>query len=76
MAVLVKPMETEDELARKAYVHWKAWHEAYRELIPADCLDGFTLDPLYGDRPKVAGQSPCGKGRGPGDRILRIRRVS
>ena len=44
MAVLVKPMETEDELAGKAYVHWKAWHEAYRELIPADYLKGLTLE--------------------------------
>ena len=42
MAVIVKPIETEEELRGKAYVHWKAWHEAYAGLIPAAYLDTVT----------------------------------
>ena len=42
MAVIVKPIETEEELRGKAYVHLKAWHEAYAGLIPAAYLDTVT----------------------------------
>ncbi len=42
MAVIVKTIETEEELRGKAYVHCKAWHEAYTGLIPASYLDTVT----------------------------------
>ena len=38
----IKHMETEDEIKGKAYVHWKAWQEAYAGLIDQDFLDGRT----------------------------------
>ena len=37
-------METEDEIRGKAYVHWKAWKEAYTGLIDQSFLDGRTLE--------------------------------
>lgn len=44
MDVVVKPMETDDEKKGKAYVHWKAWHEAYEHIISKDYLDHLTLE--------------------------------
>ena len=42
MSVYVKPIETEEELRGKAFVHWKSWHEAYAGLIPDAYLDTVT----------------------------------
>ena len=42
MDVLIKPMETEEEIRGKARVHWQAWHEAYTGLIRQDFLDTWT----------------------------------
>jgi len=42
--IYVKKMETEDEITGKAYVHWKAWHEAYPGIVSQDYLDGLTLE--------------------------------
>lgn len=36
--MIIKSMETEEEIRGKAYVHWKAWQEAYAELLPSDFL--------------------------------------
>ncbi len=44
MNIVVKPMETEEELLGKAYVHWRSWHEAYEGLVPASYLDRLTLE--------------------------------
>lgn len=44
MDITIKPMETEDEIKGKAYVHWKAWHEAYPGLVSQDYLDALTLE--------------------------------
>ena len=44
MPFIVKPMETEEELLGKAYVHWRSWHEAYAGLVPASYLDQLTLE--------------------------------
>lgn len=44
MNICIKPMETDDEIRGKAYVHWKAWHEAYREIVDLDYLDALTLE--------------------------------
>ncbi|HFI0120029.1 TPA: N-acetyltransferase family protein [Streptococcus suis] len=43
--MLIKPMETTDEIQGKAYVHWKAWQEAYAGLLPQDFLqNSYTLE--------------------------------
>lgn len=47
MGVIIKEMETEDEIKGKAYVHWKAWHEAYAGLVSQDYLDALTLDRCF-----------------------------
>ena len=44
MDIIIKKMETEDEIRGKAYVHWQAWHEAYPGLVSQDYLDGLTLE--------------------------------
>ena len=43
MPVLIKPMETEDEIRGKAYVHWKSWQESYRGMVDDGYLDRMTL---------------------------------
>ena len=40
--MLVKPLETEAELRGKAYVHCRAWKEAYAGLVDQAFLDGRT----------------------------------
>lgn len=41
----IKPMQTEEEIKGKAYVHWKAWQEAYAGLLPQDFLQNtYTLE--------------------------------
>lgn len=43
--MLIKPMQTEEEIKGKAYVHWKAWQEAYTDLLPQDFLQKtYTLE--------------------------------
>ena len=42
--ITLKPMETDDEIRGKAYVHWKAWHEAYPGLVDQAYLDAMTLE--------------------------------
>ncbi len=43
--MLIKPMQTEEEIKGKAYVHWKAWQEAYTDLLPQDFLQQtYTLE--------------------------------
>lgn len=44
MDIVVKPMESDSEIRGKAYVHWKAWQEAYHGLVDRDYLDNFTLE--------------------------------
>ena len=43
MNVLIKMMETDDEIRGKAYVHFRSWHEAYRGIVDPDYLDKLTL---------------------------------
>lgn len=41
----IKDMETEEEIKGKAYVHWKAWQEAYAGLLPQEFLQNtYTLE--------------------------------
>ena len=42
--IVIKPVETEEELRGRAYVHYKAWHEAYTGLIRQEVLDEHTLE--------------------------------
>ena len=42
MSVIIKKMETDDEIRGKGYVHYKAWQEAYTGLIDQSCLDNMS----------------------------------
>ena len=42
--VTIKPLETEDEIRSKAYVHWQAWKETYTGLIDQKFLDSRTVE--------------------------------
>lgn len=44
MHIVIKPMETDEEIRGKAVVHWKAWHEAYPGLVDQAYLESFTLE--------------------------------
>ena len=44
MQIVIKRMETDDEIKGKAFVHWRAWHDAYAGLIDADYLGRLTLE--------------------------------
>ncbi len=43
MDIFIKPMETEDEIRGKAYVHWKSWQESYRGIVDDGYLDRMTV---------------------------------
>ena len=43
MDILIKPMETDDEIRGKAFVHWKSWQESYRGIVDDGYLDRMTL---------------------------------
>ena len=44
MNIIVKKMETPEEIRGKAYVHWKAWHQVYPGLVDQRYLDRLTLE--------------------------------
>ena len=44
MNITIKKRETTEETKGKAYVHWKAWHEAYAGIVNQDYLDALTLE--------------------------------
>lgn len=44
MDIVIKPMETEEEMLGKAYVHYTSWQETYAGLIDAEYLAGITLE--------------------------------
>lgn len=44
MSIYIKPMESDDEIRGKAYVHWKAWQEAYSGIVDQAYLDALTLE--------------------------------
>ena len=37
-------METPEEIESKSLVHWKAWREAYDDLLPAEFQETMTLE--------------------------------
>ena len=44
MEIIIKQMESDEEIRGKAYVHWKAWQEAYAGLIDQTYLDSLSLE--------------------------------
>ena len=42
--IIIKPMETEEEIRGKAYVHWKSWQETYRGIVHDAYLDALTYE--------------------------------
>ena len=44
MPIIIKPMETEDEIRGKAFVHWKGWQDTYPGMMSRAYLDAMTLE--------------------------------
>ena len=44
MPITIKPMETDEEIKGKAFVHWKCWQKTYPGLVSQDYLNKFTLE--------------------------------
>ncbi len=44
MDIVIKKMETDEEILGKAYVHWRCWHEAYPGLVSEEYLKKLTLE--------------------------------
>ena len=44
MKIIIKTMETPEEIAGKSLVHWQTWREAYDDLLPAEFQETMTLD--------------------------------
>ena len=44
MNLVIKPMESGEEMDGKGYVHYKSWHETYTGLVDAGYLKGITLE--------------------------------
>ena len=42
MCIIIKRMETDEEIRGKAYVHWKSWHETYSGVVSQEYLDKLT----------------------------------
>ena len=42
--IIIRRMETEEELRGKAYVHCRAWKEAYAGIVDQAFLDGRTVE--------------------------------
>ena len=44
MTVIIKSMETLEEIEGKSLVHWQTWREAYDGLLPAEFQETMTLE--------------------------------
>ena len=44
MKIIIKTMETPEEIEGKSLVHWQTWREAYDDLLPADFQATMTLE--------------------------------
>ncbi len=44
MSIVIKKMESDEEIKGKAYVHWKSWQEAYAGIVDRQYLDDLTLE--------------------------------
>ena len=43
MSIIIKKMETEEEIRGKAFVHWRSWQEAYSGIVDQRFLEELTL---------------------------------
>ena len=44
MNITIKPMETDEEIKGKAFVHWKCWQETYPGRVDGAYLEKLTLE--------------------------------
>ena len=44
MEIIVKTLETEEEIKGKAYVHYTAWQEAYEGIVDRSFLDRLSVE--------------------------------
>ena len=44
MTIIIKSMETPEEIEGKSFVHWQTWREAYDVLLPAEFQETMTLE--------------------------------
>ena len=44
MKIIIKTMDTPEEIEGKSLVHWQTWREAYDDLLPADFQETMTLE--------------------------------
>ena len=44
MDIMIKQVESADEIRGKAFVHWKSWQEAYPGIVDQRYLDALTLE--------------------------------
>ena len=44
MKIIIKTMETPEEIEGKSLVHWQTWREAYDDLLPADFQETITKE--------------------------------
>jgi len=44
LKIIIKTMETPEEIEGKSLVHWQTWREAYDDLLPADFQETMTLE--------------------------------
>ena len=44
MKIIIKTMETPEEIEGKSLVHWQTWIEAYDDLLPANYQETMTLE--------------------------------
>ena len=44
MQIIIKKMETDQEIKEKAFVHFKSWQEAYSGIVDQAFLDEKTMD--------------------------------
>ena len=44
MTIMIKQMETSEEIEGKSLVHWQTWREAYDDLLPTEFQETMTLE--------------------------------
>ena len=44
MTIIIKSMETPEEIEGKSLVHWQTWREAYDDFLPAEFQETMTLE--------------------------------
>jgi len=44
MKIIIKTMETPEEIEGKSLVHWETWREAYDDILPAEFQETMTLE--------------------------------